>query len=309
MVNISLGDAVKIVRMSKLRAVLSLTRWREHVPYTIPTVIAGAMMALYQTQAQPDMRLVAVVLANILAQSFAFMINDVADAPDDALDPKKSARNMISNGTLSFAEGIGWSWVVFIASLALFALAGPWAFVLGAIQLILSYLYSAHPFRWKARVGTDVISHALMLAALLVMTGFFTYSATPGLAWWMFACAFFFSAYGQFFNQIDDYEVDKAAGLRNTVVLLGRRGTRVLMYVCAFLAVGSASVGILSGVFPSWLATIALVSIFACALFLWDTDMRGNKAEGSGAFQKPALLMMNIVMLTWLAQSIGFIRF
>ncbi len=309
MVDISLGDSLKILRISKFRAILSLTRWREHVPYTIPTVIAGAMMALHQTQHQPDLRLVAVVMANILAQSFAFMINDVADAPDDALDPKKSARNMISNGTLSHAESIGWSWGVFILALGLFALAGPWTFVLGAIQLILCYLYSAHPFRWKARVGTDVISHALMLATLLVMTGFFTYSATPGLAWWMFGCAFFFSAYGQFFNQIDDYEVDKAAGLRNTVVLLGRRGTRILMYVCAFLAVAFASIGILSGVFPSWLATIALVSIFACALFLWDTDMRGNKAEGSGAFQKPALLMMNIVMLTWLAQSIGFIQF
>lgn len=293
----------------KFTALLSLTRWREHVPYTIPCVVGGAMIALHQSQGTLDLRLVAVVLANILAQSFAFMINDVADSPDDALDPRKKLRNVVSNGTLSYREGMIWSAVVFGLGLLMFALAGGWAFVLGAIQLILCYLYSAHPFRWKARVGTDVISHALMLSTLLVMTGYFTYGTTPGAAWWMFGCAFFFSAYGQFFNQIDDYTVDKEAGLRNTVVMLGERGTRILMYMCAILAVLCASAGILSGLFPNWLAGIALVSIFTCALFVWESDMRGNKAEGSGLIQKPALVMLNIVVLTWMVQAMGLINF
>lgn len=290
---------------SKFRAILALTRWREHLPYTIPCVAGGAMIAIAQTNGTPDLRLVAVIAANVLAQSFAFMINDVADAPDDALNPRKKARNVVSNGTLTSREGMAWSLGTALLALVLFAFGGIWTFLLGSLQVALCYLYSAHPFRWKAHVITDVLSHALMLSTLLVMTGFFTYSMTPGAAWFMFGCAFFFSAYGQFFNQIDDYEVDKLAGLRNTVVVLGARGTRLLMYACAILAVLCAVGALLSGVFPAWLASVALVTILSCSLFVWETDMRGNTAEASGAIQKPALLMLNIVALLWIAQSLG----
>ncbi len=301
----SIGESLQLVRVSKFRAILSLTRWREHVPYTIPCVVGGAMMAVYQNQAQPDLRLLAVVAANVLAQSFAFMINDVVDAPDDALDPRKKLRNVISNGTLSYGEGMAWSGLTFGLSLALFAVGGAWTFLLGLLQLVLCYLYSAKPWRLKSRLVTDVTSHALMLSGLLVMTGFFTYSSEPGSAWFMFAAATFFSAYGQFFNQIDDYEVDKAAGLRNTVVVLGPQRTRVLMYVFATLAVACFVAALIAGVVPRGLAPIALVTIFACALFLWETDMRGNRAEGSGVVQKPGLLILNVVILSWLMQSIG----
>jgi 4-hydroxybenzoate polyprenyltransferase len=309
MVDVSLGDNTPSVRVSKFKAILSLTRWREHVPYTIPVVVIGAMLALHQTGGEPNLRLLAVVLANILAQAFAFMINDVADAPDDALHPKKAARNMVSNGTLTYREGMMWSWLTFGLALALFAFGGGWTFVLGVLQLVLCYLYSAHPFRWKAQVVTDVLSHALMLCALLVMTGYFLYNDTPNAVWLIFAAAFFFSAYGQFFNQIDDYEVDKAAGLRNTVVVLGPSGTRLMMYGSIVLAAGCALLAITYGIFPAWLAPVALVVAFSCTLFVWDTDMRGNNADGSGMVQKPVLLLLNIVALMWLVQTLGWLPF
>lgn len=263
------------------------------------------MMAVHQTNGTVDWRIFGVVIANMLAQSFAYMINDVADAPDDALDPKKKARNVISNGTLSHKEGWFYLWLVFGISLFLFAIGGAWTFALGVVQLLLSYLYSAHPFRWKARPVTDVVSHGLMLSALIVMSGYFTYDSAPQSVWFMFAGAFFYSAYGQFFNQLDDYEVDKAAGLKNTVVLLGYNGTKILMYLVATSAVICTGIAISSGVFPIWLGTVALVTIFTALLFVWDTDMRGNVASGSGYIQKPALFMLNMVMLLWFMQHIG----
>lgn len=295
--------------LNKAKAVIHLTRWREHLPYTIPLVVGGAMIAKHVNNAQLDWRLLLVIIASIFAQSFAYMINDLVDAPDDALDPKKKQRNPISNGTLTYRQGMIVTWGTFLISLGLFAISGLWAFIMGGLMLALSYLYSAPPFRWKARPITDVLSHALMLSALLVMVGFFTFSATPNIAWFAFASAFFFSAYGQFFNQVDDYVVDKAAGLRNTVVLLGIHGTKALMYASITLAAVFLCLSILSGVFPNWLASIALISIFATTLFTWETDMRGNKAEGSGVVQKPGLLMFNIVMLTWWAQSVGLFVF
>ncbi|QPC80632.1 prenyltransferase [Phototrophicus methaneseepsis] len=290
----------------KAKALLRLTRWREHVPYTIPAVAVGAMMAVHLNEtALLDWRLVPVIIANILAMSFAFMINDVADAPDDALNPKKKAHNVISSGILSNKEGKLASGITFVASLALFALGGPMTLALGALTLILSYLYSAHPYRFKARPITDVVSHVLMLSGLLVMTGYFTYDNAPGPAWLVIAGATLFSAYGQFYNQIDDYDVDKEAGLKNTVVLLGKTGTKVLMYTSAVGALVCFAVAVFAGVFPTWLGTVALITIFAAALFVWETDMRGNAAVGSGAIQKPGLLVANMIVLMWIAAYLG----
>ena len=153
-------------------------------------------------------------------------INDVADAPDDALNPKKKLNNVISSGILSPREGNIASATTFALSLALFSLGGSWTLIWGGLMLVLCYMYSAYPFRLKARPITDVLSHILMLSGLLVMTGYFTYDSSPGMAWFVIAGATLFSAYGQFYNQVDDYEVDKEAGLKNTVVLLGKTGTR-----------------------------------------------------------------------------------
>lgn len=291
----------------KGRAILRLSRWREHVPYTIPAVLVGAMLAVQNSDIVIDWRIVPVILANILAMSFAFMINDVEDAPDDALNPKKRAHNAISSGILTSQQGWLACLITFAASFALYAVGGWWTLLWGGLTLLLSYLYSAYPFRLKARPLTDVVSHALMLSGLLVMTGYFTYDYTPGTAWLVILGATLFSAYGQFYNQIDDYEVDKAAGLKNTVVLAGKTLTRVLMYASAIGALGSFLLAVFNGVFPYWLATPALISIFVAALFVWETDMRGNNAAGSGAIQKPGLLVANIIVLMWLAGHLGLL--
>src|SRR5690606_41448835 len=56
---------------------------------------------LFRSHNHPlDLRLVAVTAANILAVAYAFMINDIEDAPDDALDPARAAKNPITSGRL-----------------------------------------------------------------------------------------------------------------------------------------------------------------------------------------------------------------
>lgn len=289
----------------KLDAVLQLSRWREHVPFTIPLTIVGSMMAVQNAGAEVDWRIIAVTLANILTVAFAFIINDIEDAPDDALNERKRARNVISNGTLTQKQGMLLCWATVAGALSLYILCGLWVMIWGGITLILSYLYSAHPFRLKARPVTDLVSHALMLSALLVMTGYFTYDAAPGYGWYVIVAAFLFSAYGQFYNQVDDYEVDKQAGLRNTVVLLGKTPTTMLMYASLFGAMICMGLAMWNGIFPLWLGSVALVSVFVTSLFNWEHDMRGNPADASGALQRPTLIVANMVTLLWLAQSMG----
>jgi len=293
--------------MSAIRAAIRLSRWREHVPFTAPLTVLGALLAAQQTAQAVDWRLAAVLAANVLAMSFAFMLNDIEDAPDDALDSVKKAHNVISSGHLSRRLGLRLTGLVALMSMLLYAICGLQTGLLGAGTLALCALYSAHPFRLKARPITDVLSHALMLSGLLVACGYFTFGQEPGSAWLVIAAATFFSAYGQFYNQVADATVDRQAGLRNTVVLLGKGTTTVLSYACVLLALGFMLAAVLQGLFPAWLGWILLIAVISCSLFPWELDMRGNRADTGGSWQRPSLLVANIVVFCWLADNMGWL--
>ncbi len=291
----------------KLAALLRLTRWREHVPFTIPLTVVGGLLAVEPAAAAVDWRLIMVLAGNALAMSFAFMINDIEDAPDDARDPAKRAHNVISSGLLSRREGQLATAAAGILAFLLFAAAGAYTLLLGAIMLALCYLYSAHPFRFKARPLTDVVSHALMLSGLIVATGFFAYDRAPGAVWLVIAAASLFSAYGQFYNQVADFNVDQQAGLRNTAALLGVGLTSLLGHASIALALVCMVAAILQGLFPVWLGTILLLGAFTCLLFPWEMDMRGNLAQDGGNMQRPGLIVANLAALCWLASNLGWL--
>ena len=292
---------------SKLAAILRLSRWREHVPFTIPLTLVGGLLAVEPLGAAVDWRLFAVLAANVLAMCFAFMLNDVEDAPDDALDAAKRAHNVISAGLLSRREGLGISAATFALSALGYVLVGGWVLLLGGFTLALCYLYSAHPFRFKARPLTDFLSHALMLSGLLVAAGYAAYSSDPGGLWLVVLAAILFSAYGQFYNQVEDYEVDKSAGLRNTVVLLGKGATAWLGHLSFAGALVCIIAAILQGLFPDWLGIIIGVGAIACVVFPWELDMRGNPAAFSANLQRPGLLVANLASLMWLAANLGLL--
>ncbi len=303
----SMQDLNDLNGEGKIAAVIRLTRWREHVPFTVPLTVVGGLLAVDPLSMPVDWRLLSVLTANLLAMSFAFMLNDIEDAPDDALDVNKKSHNVISSGLLHRREGLIITWATFIVSFLLYAASGTLALLLGMITLALCYLYSAHPFRFKARPFTDVISHALMLSGLLIATGYFTYGNEPGAVWLVIAAAALFSAYGQFYNQVADYTVDKQAGLKNTVVLLGKRGTAILSYLSIAMALICMAAAIMQGLFPNWLGTVLVIGVIACSLFPWELDMRGNLAQDGGNLQRPALIIANLLALVWLASNLGLL--
>lgn len=300
-------EASKITSQGKLAALLRLTRWREHLPFTIPLTVVGGLLAVEPMAAAVDWRLMAVLAGNALAMSFAFMLNDIEDAPDDALDPAKRAHNVISSGLLSRREGQLATAASGMLSFLLFAAAGVFSLLLGAMMLVLCYLYSAHPFRFKARPLTDVVSHALMLSGLIIAIGYFAYEREPGAVWLVIAAASLFSAYGQFYNQAVDFEVDQQAGLNNTAALLGVGLTFLLGHASVALALVCMVAAILQGLFPAWLGTILLLGAFTCLLFPWEMDMRGNLAEHGGNMQRPGLIVANLVALVWLASNLEWL--
>ncbi len=289
------------------RILLQLTRWREHLAYDIPLTALGALLAIYgmSNGQQLDFRLVTVMAANILAVAYAFMINDIEDAPDDARDPERKLTNPISAGRLSIRAGYNACRVVAVATLLLYATGGTGVFIIGLATLALSHLYSWRPVRLKAYAVADVISHSLMLSGLIVLAGYFIYHTQPGVAWLVAAGVTLFSVYGQLYNQLRDFEFDKQAGLNNTAIILGEKNTRIAIWVTIAIAMVCLIASVIMGAFPFWLAGVVAIGLLISSFFSTQYDMRGSKsADASGAMQVRAMVAVNVTILGWLAAQI-----
>jgi 4-hydroxybenzoate polyprenyltransferase len=285
-----------------VRGVLRLTRWREYVPFVIPLTTLGAILAAQPQAIALDWKLLVTMLANTLAVAYAFMINDIEDAPDDAREAHRAARNPVANGELTPRQGWVASFAVAAIALALYALVGVWPFVIGILTLALSHFYSWKPVRLKAWPVTDVVSHSLMLSGLLFLAGYFAYGTTPGLVWLVAASATLISVYGQLYNQLRDYEMDKAAGLYNTAIMVGKRNTQLLMYSSVAVAVILGLYAIYAQIIPLWIFSVPLV---IAPIFFFvrrpKVDMRGTLiTEFTGTVQVQILIVANITIAVWL---------
>lgn len=299
--NSTLNTATPNNLPDQIKGLIQLTRWREHVTFVIPLTILGALLAIQNSGAALDWRLIAVTLANILAVAYAFMINDIEDAPDDARDPARAIRNPIASGRIPMRMGYAAGALVVLASFLLYLPGGTTVTLIGVATLILSHLYSWKPVRLKAYPVTDVVSHSLMLSGLLMVAGYYIYHNDPGLVWLVVAAVTLFSVYGQLYNQLRDYAMDKAAGLHNTAIILGEGVTRWVIYGVIGLALICMLAAIFQGVFPLWLGVALIVSIGVSLLFNSNTDMRGSEFVDAGAkMQVRALIAVNLTMIIWL---------
>ena len=295
---------VPFVNAGVIVGLLRLTRWRDHLPFTIPVTLLGVNLALEATDHAPDRRIIFVLGANILAVTFAFMVNDIEDAQDDARDPDRGAQNAVASGVITPRTGWIASGGVGALALILFAAVNTPTLLVGIATLLLSWFYSWRVVRLKARPGIDVIAHLLMLSSLLFLAGYFTYSRDPGAAWWVAASVGFISAYGQLYNQLRDYDMDQAAGLRNTANILGLRITRGAMYGCLVLAAICLGISAMSGLWPPWLAFIILGLSPMLLLFKASTDLRGTTAiDPTGQIQFGALVLVTITLVVWLVAA------
>lgn len=290
----------------QIRGLIQLTRWKEYIPFVVPLTLVGALMAARPHGILLDWRLLAVTLANILVVAYAFMINDIEDASDDARDPARAARNPITTGRIPASIGYTACRVIAVVTLLLYAFGGLWVLAIGIATLLLSHLYSWRPVRLKAWPVTDILSHSLMLSGLLLLAGYFIYHDSPGIVWFVAAAVTLASVYGQLYNQLRDYDMDKAAKLYNTAIILGEANTRRVMYLTIGLAITCLLAAIVQGVFPLWLGVVMLVSLpISMLLFRPHTDMRGGvAADASGTMQVQVLIAVNVVIVAWLIEAV-----
>ena len=279
------------------KGLMQLTRYKEYVLFVVVTTLMGAKLG----GGDFDLRLLIVLAANILVVGFAFMYNDVEDAPDDAMDAKKAVRNPISAGMISPRTGKLACLVVAALVMALYALLGLLPFLLGSFCLVLAFLYSWRVARLKAVPVADLISHSLSLAGLQFLCAYFAYDQGKPYSWLFFLFVVLFSVYGELNNEMRDIVVDRKAGIRHTADLVGLKWTKVLMFVSIAGGVAMMALFIAMQVIPIWLLIVPVVvgpMLFADQL--WNlVRHRIDVVEDREAMHQPAVLLGVITLLAW----------
>lgn len=299
------------VKRSTLQGIIDLTRWKEQLPLLTLTFLGG-LVAYSVTNEALDWRLVAVAAANFLTVTFAFMINDIEDADDDAENPYSAQRNPVTNGSLDGRTAWGISWLVFGGAVALYALGGFNVVMVGLLNLSLSFLYSWRPVRLKSStIGLDVISHTLMLGGLLPLAGYYAYtSETHPAIVLAFAAATLGSTYGQLYNQLRDYDSDRKAGIKNVAIRMGKRITWTLAYTAIGMGVVTGTGAFLYMNYPGWLMYVIIASMifgFGGMLVLKNPlDASGKPAqELSGRLQLGFWFAFTVTIGVWVMWAMG----
>lgn len=292
---------------STLSGLISLSRWKEQLPLATLTVL-GALVAfsISDNSTRLDWRLFFVTAANFLAVTFAFMVNDIEDAEDDAKNFYSSKRNPISNGTLDIKTAWIASIIVAVLSFICYGIAAlnnhlP-VLIVGTINIILSLFYSWKPVRLKSSsYGLDIISHVLILSGMLLLTGYLTYSTEFHTAiLMMFLACVLGSAYGQLYNQIRDFETDKEAGIMNITIRMGKPLTWIIAYSALAITIFCGFQAFAAMDYPSWLVWVVLGSSIFGFSYVW---FYGNNVDASG---KPAMDITGRLQIgVWFALAIS----
>ncbi len=229
--------------MQKVKGVIALSRYKEVLGNVALLTVFGLFLTItpgaVQTADLRSSRVVTIIIllaANILATTFAFMINDVEDAEDDAKDEKKAKRNPISAGHISRNFGYVVSFSVAFLALLLYLLLDTKTFLVGLSLIVLGFLYSWKKVRLKGMPFLDILSHGYFLAGGILLASFFPFSSDLSLVLPPFLVAYTISIAGDLFNEIRDFTVDRKAGLKNTVSIIGLRPSvifKTLMYITA----------------------------------------------------------------------------
>jgi 4-hydroxybenzoate polyprenyltransferase len=268
------------------KGLIQLSRYNEFTSFVIVTTLLGAISGYGAFGWQ----LAIVMAANWLVVAFAFMINDIEDAADDAMNPSKVKRNPISAGLISIR--IAWlvTGGVGLASIILYARLGFYPFMTGLAALSISFLYSWRQIRLKTVPVLDMLSHGLMLAGLQFLAAYFCFEPSE-LSHWLypFLLIVAISMYGVLFNQLRDLEWDRKAGLTHTVATLGPGISFRLMMSFGLIGLVSAGITIfVIQLIPIWVLAGVGLGTLLLLLPVWNRmQAYGTSIELQQSFQKP----------------------
>ena len=282
------------------RGVIKLTRFNEYVWFVVVTTLIGAATA----GGAFGWALIGVLLANELSVGFAFMINDVEDADDDALNPAKIKRNPVSAGLLTKREANLASYLTALLAAVIYAMLSPATFIVGAISLIVGWIYSWGPVRLKSKPIVDLLSHVMMLAGFQFLAGHLAFANQLGGRWFFpFLFLVSISGYGELYNELRDYEGDVRAGLKHTAAVIGQRAATLVMNTLLGLGlVGALYTIFFMQILPGWvIGLLAAVFALLCLRPMWSARRASahGSVEAQAPFQVPVQIAGAVALAAW----------
>jgi 4-hydroxybenzoate polyprenyltransferase len=281
---------------------IRLTRHQDYTVMVTITTLLGFLVSGIHLNINLIPRMLIVLLANQLSVAFAFMINDVVDAHDDATDKLKALRNPVSAGLITANFAYFASFSTALISVFIFYSLGPIPFLLGIFDLILSAFYSLKFIRLKSIPVLDLVSHGLMLGGLQMLCAYFTLMPYLGfdLNWFLpFLFIVAISFRGQLFNQVKDFTCDQTAGINNTTEIVGVSTAHLLMSALLVMSGLIFIYCLIVNIIPLW---VFLLMLLMGIVFLKDplTKLRGRKGlEKTEHFHIPMLIIGSISLILW----------
>ena len=253
--------------MNLLKGIYRLTRIEGVLSYALFLTLLSAFVVDAKVGI---VKLLLVLVANVLGACFANMINDVEDAEDDSMDPKKAKRNPVSAGIITKEQAYLVTFIEAIIALALYAFVGTSALGAGIAVIATGFFYSWKPIRLKSVAWIDFISHQYFLASGLVLASYFAFSHfTPEVILPLVGSGFV-SAAGDLYNELRDFVVDKKAGLKNTAQLLGERSTSILRIIFTVLGAVAIIAAVLVDYRYVYLPVLVIIPVVLIAVILYN---------------------------------------
>jgi 4-hydroxybenzoate polyprenyltransferase len=284
----------------EIKGVYKLTRWQEYLGSSALVTVLGLSLAGRAGDIN-IYRAILLLLANFLSFAFAFMVNDIEDAEDDALDPRKVKRNPVSAKIISKEHAAFYTFLVGAASLLIFASLGVVVFFIGALSLVLGILYSWKKIRLKAWPVVDILSHALFLGTLEFLAASLVdakYPPLPLIIWVGFSL-FLISVCGDIRNELEDYKADQLAGLKNTSQLFSLYRFRRLFALFNFLPMASVAFYLLFTL--SFFNLVSVGAVGGVILgFYYFTGYKKGRSFIHPLYSDPIQIYLSLVIFTQL---------
>lgn len=284
--------------LREVKGIYKLTRWQEHLGSSVFVTVLGLSLASQAAEVN-IYRAILLLLANFLSFTFAFMINDIEDADDDAKDPAKVKRNPVSAKIISKKHAYLYTFIVGLVSLGIFIALGSLVFLIGSMTLILGIFYSWKKVRLKAWPVVDILSHALFLGTLeFLAAALIDFKSPPLLLMvWIGFSLFFISLFGDINNELRDFEVDHLAGLKNTSQIFSLYRFRRLFALLNLLPLLSVAIYLLFTLSLLNLISIGLVCT-AVLIFYYFSGYRQRRSFLHPSYSGPLQAFLALVLFT-----------
>jgi 4-hydroxybenzoate polyprenyltransferase len=289
-----------------LKGLAKLTRFSDYGYYVIVPTLLGIAAA----KGMFSWQLLLVLMANWMAVGFAYMVDDIEDAPDDALSVTRVNRNPISSGLIAPKTARIAMLTMGVSAAVVFAVLGIWPFIFGMISLTFGYLYSVKYVQLKSITYFDIVIRSLLLSGLPFLCGYFSFTSRLNRVWyWPFVFLVAIHIYLQLKRDVNDLSSASRTKKSRTVRHLGERSVTSLMIAMAILGAFTGIVTFfLTDVVPSWVVLLMAILAVLFILPVWikhrreDAELATEVFWRSAVERAAALALCLYFLLPWLNQ-------